>query len=139
MKQKAKRIVLVETNARMAAAISCAVTGAGHRCDTVASADACQKALSDTPPDMVLIDGAPDGPDPRQLCQTIRRDQSNARVKIVILNGSGRSIERRRCRALGADGVLAKPFGLDELRAEMHRLFTDAPDATAQAAMAPAV
>lgn len=127
MQETTKRIVLVETDARMAVAISCAVTGAGHRCDTVTSADALHRAVSDALPDMVLIDGAPDGPDPRQLCQSIRRDQRNACVKIVMLNGSGRSIERRRCRALGADGVLAKPFGLDELRAEMHRLLSDAP------------
>lgn len=127
MQETAKRIVLVESDARMAVAIRSAVTGAGHRCDTVTSVDACRKALSETAPDLVLIDGVPDGPDPRQLCQSIRRDRNNACVKIVILNGSGRSIERRRCRALGADGVLAKPFGLDELRAEMRRLLTEAP------------
>ena len=92
MQETAKRIVLVETDARMAGAISHAVTGAGHQCDTVTSADALHKSVCDDAPDLVLIDSAPDGPAPRQLCQSIRRDQGNDGVKIVLLNESGRSI-----------------------------------------------
>ena len=54
MQETAKRIVLVETDARMAGAISHAVTGAGHQCDTVTSADALHKSVCDDAPDLVL-------------------------------------------------------------------------------------
>lgn len=120
-----QKILLVDASPRMAAAIARAVTGAGYQCRTVDSADAARRALSEQKPDLVLIDDAPEGPDPRQLCQSIRHDRSTARVKIVVLNGSGRRIEQRRCRAFGADGMLAKPFGLEELRAEMRRVLSD--------------
>ena len=122
-----KRVVLVEAEAPLAQALSVALASGGYFCDTVVDADELQQSLRAKRPDLILIDGIPEGPDPRALCQLLRDDPANGDVKIVIINGSGRSIERRRCRALGADGILAKPFGLDDLRREMHRLLSDAP------------
>lgn len=122
-----KRIVLVEREAQLAAALAQAVVGDGYCCDTVTTAAEMTTVVCNSRPDLVLIDGHPDGLDPRVLCQSIRHGGDNANVKIVVLNNTGRSIERRRCRAFGADGMLAKPFGLDELRAELHRLLDVAP------------
>ncbi|MCV6595670.1 MAG: response regulator [Mangrovicoccus sp.] len=123
----AKRIILVEASQGLAHAISAAVEGAGYHCDTVACATELTASVAENCPDMILIDDQDSGSSAQALCQSIRRDHDAGEIKIMLLNGSGRSIEHRRSKALGADSVLAKPFGLSELRAEMRRLLSDAP------------
>jgi len=123
----AKRIVLVEAGSGLATAISAAVEGAGYECQRVACAAELTQSVASACPDMILIDDQDSGSSAQALCQSIRRDHAASEVKIMLLNGSGRSVERRRCEALGADSVLAKPFGLSELRSEMRRLLAEAP------------
>jgi len=43
-------------------------------------------------------------------------------VKILMMTARGSTMERRKGLALGADGFIAKPFELKELRDEVRRL-----------------
>ena len=43
-------------------------------------------------------------------------------VRVLMMTARGSVVERRKGLALGADGFIAKPFELGELRAEMARL-----------------
>jgi DNA-binding response OmpR family regulator len=53
-------------------------------------------------------------------------DPALAGVKILMMTARGSAIERRKGLALGADGFIAKPFELKELRAEVRRLLGEA-------------
>ena len=43
-------------------------------------------------------------------------------LKILMMTARGSAMERRKGLALGADGFIAKPFELKELRDEVRRL-----------------
>jgi DNA-binding response OmpR family regulator len=43
-----------------------------------------------------------------------------------MMTARGSHIERRKGMALGADGFITKPFGLNELRDEVRRLLNPA-------------
>jgi two-component system, OmpR family, phosphate regulon response regulator PhoB len=49
-------------------------------------------------------------------------DPALAHIKILMMTARGSALERRKGLALGADGFIAKPFELKELRAEVRRL-----------------
>ncbi|ETD84743.1 response regulator, partial [Rhodobacter capsulatus] len=57
-----------------------------------------------------------------EICQQVRADGALAGVRIVMMTARGSALERRKALALGADGFIAKPFELKELRDELHRL-----------------
>ena len=49
-------------------------------------------------------------------------DPDLAQVRVLLMTARGSVVEHRKGMALGADGFIAKPFELAELRAEMGRL-----------------
>jgi DNA-binding response OmpR family regulator len=83
--------------------------------------------------DLVLLDLGLPGEDGLALTRHIR-SQSN--VGVIIVTGSGESVDRIVGLELGADDFVSKPFDLRELLARVRsvlRRTTAAPDAKAQA------
>jgi len=54
--------------------------------------------------------------------EAMRADPALRDVRVLLMTARGSVVERRRGLELGADGFIAKPFELGELRAEMARL-----------------
>jgi len=73
-------------------------------------------------PDLVLLDVMLPEVSGYEICQEVRADGDLAAVRIVMMTARGSALERRKALALGADGFIAKPFELKELRDELHRL-----------------
>ncbi len=77
-------------------------------------------------PDLVLLDVMLPGVSGYEICQQVRLDPDLAAVKILMMTARGSAMERRKGLALGADGFIAKPFELNDLRAEVSRLLAGA-------------
>ncbi|WP_444453919.1 response regulator transcription factor [Rhodobacter capsulatus] len=73
-------------------------------------------------PDLVLLDVMLPEVSGYEICQEVRADGALSDVRIVMMTARGSALERRKALALGADGFIAKPFELKELRDELHRL-----------------
>ncbi len=78
--------------------------------------------IRDTAPDLVLLDVMLPEVSGYEICQNVRMDPKLKDVKILMMTARGSAIERRKGLALGADGFIAKPFELKELREEVRRL-----------------
>jgi len=88
---------------------------AGFEVATASSGAEALERLSNTVPDLVILDiGLPDmsGWD---VLEQIRSDGANAHCKVLVL--SGYDDAQAEGRRLGADAVMVKPFRNDELRA----------------------
>ncbi|NBR90485.1 MAG: response regulator, partial [Rhodobacteraceae bacterium] len=59
------------------------------------------------------------------ICQQVRLDPELAHIPILMMTARGSAIERRKGLALGADGFIAKPFDIKELKSEILRLLTE--------------
>jgi len=57
-----------------------------------------------------------------QIVQDVRADPALNDVRVLMMTARGSAVERRKGLALGADGFIAKPFDLSELRNELARL-----------------
>jgi DNA-binding response OmpR family regulator len=108
------RVLLVEDDARVAAALETALRQHGHEVHRAATGAA---ALQAAPVDLVLLDlGLPDR-DGIEVCRELR-----ARSDVAIIAVTARGEERERVLGLrsGADDYVVKPFGIAELQARIE-------------------
>jgi DNA-binding response OmpR family regulator len=108
------RVLLVEDDLRVAAALESALRRRGYETQRASTA---AEALAAPPVDLVLLDlGLPDR-DGIEVCRELRR-----RGDVAIIAVTARSDERDRVAGLrtGADDYVVKPFGLAELHARIE-------------------
>jgi two-component system, OmpR family, response regulator len=78
-------------------------------------------AVAEWPPDIVLLDVIMPGMDGPATLARLREHRDTAKVPVVFLTARAESSERRRLLALGAAGVIAKPFDPMMLAALVRR------------------
>lgn len=122
-----QRVLVVEDEDNIALALDFLLNREGYDHDRVADGLAALPRIRETQPDLVLLDVMLPGVSGYEICEDIRMDPGLSGVKILMMTAKGSSIERRKGMALGADGFIAKPFELKELRTEVRRLL-DIPD-----------
>ena len=93
------------------------LTRHGFRVSVVTNGEAMHQAMSECKPDLVLLDLGLPGEDGLTLTRHLRA-QSN--VGVIIVTGSGESVDRIVSLELGADDFVSKPFDLRELLARIR-------------------
>jgi DNA-binding response OmpR family regulator len=110
------RILLVEDEREMAAALSAALKQYDMVADQVATLEQAQEALTHLVHDAVLLDRhLPDG-DGLTLLATLRARQ----VPVIVLTAKGDLSDRVEGLERGADDYLVKPFAMEELVARLR-------------------
>ena len=115
-------ILVIEDEDNIAVALDFLLTRDGHSHDRMATGKGAVERIRDTRPDLVLLDVMLPDVSGYQIVQDVRADPDLADVRVLMMTARGSVVERRKGLALGADGFIAKPFELAELRAEMARL-----------------
>ncbi len=122
MADRRHRVLVVEDEDNIALALDFLMTREGYDHDRVADGAAALARIRAMRPDLVLLDVMLPGVSGYDICQGVRRDPALRDVKILMMTARGSSVERRRGLEIGADGFIAKPFELKELRLEVRRL-----------------
>ena len=117
-----RRVLIVEDEDNIAIALDYLMGREGFEHDRIATGRGALERIRDTHPDLVLLDVMLPEVSGYEICQEVRADRALAGVKILMMTARGSAMERRKGLALGADGFIAKPFELKELRDEVHRL-----------------
>lgn len=118
----ASSILVVEDEDNIALALDWLLTHEGYRHERVATGDAALPAIRRAHPDLVLLDVMLPGASGYDICRDVRGDPALTGTRILMMTARGSALEQRRGLDLGADGFIAKPFELSELRSEMARL-----------------
>jgi len=116
------RVLIVEDEDNIAIALDYLMSREGYAHERIATGRGALELIRDTRPDLVLLDVMLPEVSGYEICQKIRADKGLADVRILMMTARGSAMERRKGLALGADGFIAKPFELGELRAELHRI-----------------
>lgn len=119
---KPPRVLIVEDEDNIAVALDYLMTREGFTASRMASGAGALARIRAERPDLVLLDVMLPEVSGYEICQEMRADPALAAVRILMMTARGSAIERRKGLALGADGFIAKPFELRELRAEVQRL-----------------
>jgi len=119
------RLLLVEDDAKLAAAVCRGLRGEGYAVDHAADGEA---ALADAHVwdyDAVVLDLMLPRRDGFEVCRTLRERGDG--VPILVLTARGNVDDRIRGLDAGADDYLAKPFDFGELLARLRALIRRGP------------
>ena len=109
------------------------LTRHGMRVSVAAGGEEMRRIMAEDPVDLVLLDLGLPGEDGLSLTRHIR---THSNVGVIIVTGSGESVDRIVSLELGADDFVSKPFDLRELLARIRSVLRRT--AAAAAAQAPA-
>ena len=117
-----QRVLIIEDEDNIALALDFLMSREGFEHDRLATGAGALDRIRREHPDLVLLDVMLPDVSGYEICQEVRADSGLSDVKILLMTARGSAMERRKGLALGADGFIAKPFEIKELRSEVHRL-----------------
>lgn len=119
-----RRVLIVEDEDNIAIALDYLMSREGYDHARIATGKGAFERIRADHPDLVLLDVMLPEVSGYEICQEVRADNGLRDVKILMMTARGSAMERRKGLALGADGFIAKPFELKELRDEVQRLLS---------------
>jgi two-component system, OmpR family, response regulator len=114
------RVLLVEDDVRMAAAVRRALRGAGVVADVASDAGEAMWMVGQAEYDAIVLDVMLPDVDGFEVCRRLRKDR--VWVPIIMLTAKDAVEDRVRGLDGGADDYLTKPFSLAELLARLRAL-----------------
>ena len=114
------RILVVEDDSVLSAALARALTQAAYAVDLVANGDAANAALDSGTYDLVVLDLALPKVDGLAVLRRLRDRRS--RVPVLVLSARDSLDDRVKGLDLGADDYMTKPFDLPEFEARVRAL-----------------
>jgi two-component system phosphate regulon response regulator PhoB len=120
-----KTILVVEDEDNIAIALDFLLGREGYAHERMATGGGAVERIRAVKPDLVLLDIMLPEVSGYEICQQVREDPDLASVRILMMTARGSAVERRKGLAMGADGFIAKPFDLKELRAEVRRILDE--------------
>ncbi len=112
------RLLLVEDDRMLGAAVERALRRQGHAVDWVHDGPSAELALAGEPYDAVLLDLGLPGKGGLEVLRDLRR--RGGRVPVLVLTAQDAVPDRVAGLDAGADDYLPKPFDLDELGARLR-------------------
>ena len=116
------RILVVEDDDALTLLLRYNLEAAQHSVDTVARGDEAAIKLSESPPDLVILDWMLPGLSGIELCRRWRAQPETRQLPVIMLTARGDESERIRGLATGADDYIVKPFSVPELIARVNAL-----------------
>jgi two-component system phosphate regulon response regulator PhoB len=120
--QPAALILVVEDEAALSMLLSYNLEAQGFTVERVERGDEAEIRLSETIPDLVILDWMLPGVSGLEICRRIRTRVTTRSLPVIMLTARGEESERVRGLAIGADDYVVKPFSVPELMARVHAL-----------------
>ncbi len=116
------RILIVEDEEPLTMLLRYNLEAEGYTVETAVRGDEAEIKISESPPDLVVLDWMLPGLSGIELCRRLRARAPTARLPVIMLTARGEEGERVRGLATGADDYIVKPFSLPELIARIGAL-----------------
>jgi DNA-binding response OmpR family regulator len=115
------RVLVVEDEQDIAGLIKHALERSGDaRVEIVSSGDSALRAVTEDPPDLVILDLNLPVLSGTEVCRILRTRPGTAHVPIIMLTARTGEADRVAGLDLGADDYVTKPFSLRELAARVR-------------------
>jgi len=98
----------------------------GFRVRLASSGAEAVQVARDQPPDVVLLDVSMPGADGPETLRALRSTPATSKVPVIFFTATSSEEETNRLRALGAAGVVAKPFDFAELAHRVRGIMEEA-------------
>ena len=118
----APRILVVEDEEALVELLRYNLENAGYVVETIAHGDEAEIRLTETVPDLLLLDWMLPGTSGLELCRRLRKRASTKHLPVILLTARGEEVDRVLGFDTGADDYLVKPFSVNELMARIGAL-----------------
>jgi CheY-like chemotaxis protein len=119
-----RRIVIVDDNADIRDLLQIKLKKLGHAVETAGDGDAGLKQITESHPDIAIIDIGMPGMDGYEVAKRVREDVEGE-ILLIALTGFGQADDRERAAAAGFDEHLTKPIRVEELQQIFMRRFSE--------------
>jgi two-component system, OmpR family, phosphate regulon response regulator PhoB len=127
------KILIVEDEDALATLLQYNLEAEGFRVSLASRGDDAEVAISEEPPDLIILDWMLPGLSGIELCRRLRAGKASRGIPILILTARGEEQDRIRGLTTGADDYVVKPFSLPELMARVRAILRRAhPERLAQ-------
>jgi DNA-binding response OmpR family regulator len=116
------RIFVVEDDPDIADLVGRYLEKAGFIVEAYTSGGDALAALTQRPPDLLVLDLMLPQMDGLEICRAIRNTEKTATIPIIMLTARGEESDRIVGLEIGADDYIAKPFSPNELVARVRAL-----------------
>jgi len=113
-------ILIVEDEPAIQTLIAANLKRAGHEVSAVLDAEAAQRAVRETLPDLILLDWMLPGISGLEFARRLRADPRSRDVPIIMLTARGEESAKVQGLEVGADDYVTKPFSPRELLARIQ-------------------
>ena len=119
-----KSILVVDDEPNIVLSLEFLMKQAGFSVRTASDGEEALKAITESPPDLVLLDINMPKLNGYEVCEKVRANPEWEDVRIVMLTAKGRDIEREKGLAMGADDYVTKPFATQEVVERVREIMT---------------
>jgi two-component system phosphate regulon response regulator PhoB len=112
-------ILLVEDEPAIQELIAVNLTRAGHHVIRVLDAEAAQRIVRETLPDLILLDWMLPGMSGVEFARRLRLDERTSAIPLIMLTARGEEQDKVAGLETGADDYITKPFSPRELVARI--------------------
>ncbi len=116
------RILVVEDEAALSLLLTYNLESEGYLVARAERGDDAEVMLSETRPDLVILDWMLPGVSGFELCRRMRAREATRDLPVIMLTARGEESERVRGLSIGADDYVVKPFSVPELMARVRSL-----------------
>ena len=116
------RILVVEDDGAINLLLRYNLEAEGFAVDVVESGEEAEIAVSEAPPDLLVLDWMLPGLSGIELCRRLRAGRKTRALPILMLTARGEEGDRIRGLTTGADDYVTKPFSPAELTARIKAL-----------------
>lgn len=118
-------VLIVEHSVRVRKVLSLILKLDGYEILTANSSDEAIHIMTNTRPDVILIEASMPGMDGYEVCRWVRNNPAMAHVSVVMLSGESDIEREHHARHAGVDATLPKPVNpsaiSQEVRAVLQR------------------
>ena len=122
MSRALKRVVVVDDEPAVGAAVRDLLLPEGIQVDTPTDPQAALPELLRAVPDLVILDVNMPGMSGWELCALLRRQSATREIPVLFLTGRREVRDRITAMQVGGSDYLSKPFGAEELRRKVNEL-----------------
>jgi two-component system, OmpR family, phosphate regulon response regulator PhoB len=116
------KVLIVEDEEPLALLLHYNLEAEGFRVALAKSGEEAEVAISEEPPDMIILDWMLPGLSGIELCRRLRSGKTARSIPILILTARGEEQDRIRGLTVGADDYVVKPFSVPELLARVRAI-----------------
>jgi two-component system phosphate regulon response regulator PhoB len=116
------KVLVVEDEEPLALLLQYNLEAEGFRVALARRGDEAELAISEEPPDLVILDWMLPGLSGIELCRRLRSGKGSSGIPILMLTARGEEQDRIRGLTTGADDYVVKPFSVPELMARVRAI-----------------